>query len=507
MRHVIFGLLALVLQCDLAKAVAASFDCAKASKHAERIVCASAQLSDADTALGQAYGFAMSSVDSPEEVRSEQRRWIREVRDQCIDEACLAEAYRSRIETLNKARVPLKVTHPRPSESAKGATPEVERTSVPGEAPIEPIKVLSVSPNEFQLEVTGSGPTAQDARTDGIRQALQRTVPQIIATERVVQNDSLVMDSIMSSMNGHVQSVDVLSTVRSGNNYEVRMRVHVSRRDIVNFVSLRAHSGTSFQGTALLAELQRETEARRFRDTFIERSLQGYPAAVITAKMVSLIPDSDSSLLKFRIEYRLKSAFVEALRNAANEVKCVRAESFCSQYKICTQIGGKDIVCTLLGAGAHQQAHSGYYQSLVDTFGLPREKDARGKLNFAMRFLDSKGTRVGRRDCYDTVMYSEFDLVKPGRILEIRPRGGGKIDYIYFFSDEPLIYEDKFPLAKLGEIVDLSRTQSVVLAPVIVGKLESGSKEVVFDVVRQPRQNPSKSDSAPPTEKGCLWPE
>lgn len=517
MRLVVFGLLAFVIQCGLTNAVAASFNCAKASKHVERLICASAQLSDADTALGQAYALAMSSAASPEELRSEQRRWLRDVRDRCLDEACLIEAYRRHTLTLNRVKVSLKAHPPAPVESANGVTTETDRAVVPVGVSIEPIKVLSASPNEFQLEVTGSGPTVQDARADGIRQALQRTVPQIIATERVIKNDSVVMDSVMSSMNGNVKSVDVLSTLRSGNSYEVRMHVHISRRDIVNFVSFRAQSGTNFSGAALLAESQREKEARRFRDTFIERSLRGFPAAASNAKLISLKPDLDPSLVKVQIEYRLDTAFVKALRNAANEVQCVGAKTSCSEYEICTQIGHDDIDCTLPGAGAHQpKIESGYsrfgnYQSLVDTFGLPRSSALpRGNLDFAMRFLDSNGTRVGTQGCYDALMSSvsdKFPLWQSSHIVEIRPRGGGNIIHVYSFSDKPLIYEDKLSLAKLEGVVDLSRIKSIELAPVIVENIGFDRKKgIVFDVVRQPRQSSSKSDPVSPTQNECLWP-
>ena len=81
--------------------VAASFDCTKASSEVERAICASASISSLDSQLGVVYATALASSSEAAALRAEQRRWLRQVRDKCPDQDCIATAYRQRTRELN----------------------------------------------------------------------------------------------------------------------------------------------------------------------------------------------------------------------------------------------------------------------------------------------------------------------------------------------------------------------------------------------------------------------
>lgn len=83
---------------------APSFDCAKATQEAEKLVCASPELSALDHELQIAYMAALAHVerDSVAALKKEQRNWIRYVRNVCPDSGCLHDAYASRITLLRK---------------------------------------------------------------------------------------------------------------------------------------------------------------------------------------------------------------------------------------------------------------------------------------------------------------------------------------------------------------------------------------------------------------------
>jgi len=97
-------LLILVGVLALTSAQATSFDCAKAASGIEKLICGSAKLSELDDALDKAYKEARTN-SSPEEAKrlvSDQRQWLKEIRNSCGDEPCLVHAYASRIETIIK---------------------------------------------------------------------------------------------------------------------------------------------------------------------------------------------------------------------------------------------------------------------------------------------------------------------------------------------------------------------------------------------------------------------
>lgn len=80
------------------------FDCAKATQPAEKMICASPELSQLDAELQKAYAGALAHVEreSRTNLVREQRNWIAYVRNACRDKECLRSVYRSRISLLHE---------------------------------------------------------------------------------------------------------------------------------------------------------------------------------------------------------------------------------------------------------------------------------------------------------------------------------------------------------------------------------------------------------------------
>ena len=96
--------LAALLLCCLMRcpAEAASFDCSAASGRIERMICADAALSLADSALGTGFAAALAASPHPQAVRAEQRQWIAASRDKAASPNALLAAYQSRTEELRQ---------------------------------------------------------------------------------------------------------------------------------------------------------------------------------------------------------------------------------------------------------------------------------------------------------------------------------------------------------------------------------------------------------------------
>lgn len=74
-----------------------SFDCAKASSSVEVMICGSRELSALDVQMAAAYKAAPAS----RELRATQIDWRKSVRDACQDEACVANAYKNRLDVMS----------------------------------------------------------------------------------------------------------------------------------------------------------------------------------------------------------------------------------------------------------------------------------------------------------------------------------------------------------------------------------------------------------------------
>jgi hypothetical protein len=78
-----------------------SFDCAKATNNAERLVCADSQLAALDVKMAQLYKQGLTSVTDANAFSGEQQVWL-SMRDVCGDKQCLILAYNDRIKELER---------------------------------------------------------------------------------------------------------------------------------------------------------------------------------------------------------------------------------------------------------------------------------------------------------------------------------------------------------------------------------------------------------------------
>lgn len=79
---------------------AASFDCSKASIWVEKAICSDAKLSELDDSLFKAYKNALASSSDAPALKSEQRAWLKEVRNKCTDAPCLNHVFDDRLKAL-----------------------------------------------------------------------------------------------------------------------------------------------------------------------------------------------------------------------------------------------------------------------------------------------------------------------------------------------------------------------------------------------------------------------
>lgn len=78
---------------------AASFNCDQASTKVEKLICSNTQISKLDEELSSAYKNALAKENNSQQLKNEQRAWIKK-RNSCIDSECLIIEYKRRISEL-----------------------------------------------------------------------------------------------------------------------------------------------------------------------------------------------------------------------------------------------------------------------------------------------------------------------------------------------------------------------------------------------------------------------
>lgn len=80
-----------------------SFDCSKAGTFIEKTICSNQELATLDGTMANLYKNAILDAINPEEIKKEQRSWLKNNRDKCLDIECLKQEYHNRIDALNSS--------------------------------------------------------------------------------------------------------------------------------------------------------------------------------------------------------------------------------------------------------------------------------------------------------------------------------------------------------------------------------------------------------------------
>ncbi len=82
--------------------ISPSFDCAKASSTAERMICSSNELAQADVQLAQVYKAALGNTADKAALKKEQAAWLKNQRNICTDANSMLKVYQERISQLGR---------------------------------------------------------------------------------------------------------------------------------------------------------------------------------------------------------------------------------------------------------------------------------------------------------------------------------------------------------------------------------------------------------------------
>lgn len=179
------------------------------------------------------------------------------------------------------------------------------------------------STDERTVEVMASGATRSQARDEAIRTALQSTVSQLVITDRLVQDSQVVRDDIFSTQNGFITAFEILNESRTEfGEYELRARVTVSERTILNYVALRQGPDSVVDGASLFAEVRRGVGQRSVLYEMFRRFAKGYPWDVVSLEMQSIRPfQGRSDLVVARTKAVSDSGYFVAMQEFLRQVE------------------------------------------------------------------------------------------------------------------------------------------------------------------------------------------
>lgn len=106
--------------CLMTPASAASFDCAKAQTRVEKFVCKDPFISKLDSQLGKVYDkdIAKANPEQKKRLMTDERYWLKGMRDLCTTHTCFKHAYWQRLAELNTFYMPHSPMYKKESDKA-----------------------------------------------------------------------------------------------------------------------------------------------------------------------------------------------------------------------------------------------------------------------------------------------------------------------------------------------------------------------------------------------------
>lgn len=188
------------------------------------------------------------------------------------------------------------------------------------------------SPN-VTVRVVGSGASIDDAKADAVRQALQYALKQLVVADRVISNDRLLRDRVLSTANGYIETYREKYVKRSDAGYSVEADVTVSASRIENFIGVVAGGGGAISGPLLddeqqkrLAQARAEEVQRKARGEIFDRLFEEFPYGVLDLKLLKVnLSPTNPNILVLDLQLAYKPTFLRALEGtvkALAEYEC-----------------------------------------------------------------------------------------------------------------------------------------------------------------------------------------
>jgi hypothetical protein len=142
------------------------------------------------------------------------------------------------------------------------------------------------------VRVLGRGATRWAARNDAVRQALQQRVRQLVIADRAIAGDSLLYDNTVSTLNGFVESFDVISERIEDKEVQLDTKIVVGTGEITRYIARRkTPTGAAIDGDGLLARVQATRLASEATARIVSRLFNGFPEFAVNLLIDDVQPD------------------------------------------------------------------------------------------------------------------------------------------------------------------------------------------------------------------------
>jgi hypothetical protein len=137
----------------------------------------------------------------------------------------------------------------------------------------------------YYIEVQGTGRTAEEARMNGFRLAVEQALGSVIASETEQQNSRIRRDEVISYAAGFVERYEIVTTMPTGSGYEIAMRVWVQRNNLAERLLVKSQADGQVDGARASVAVETAQYSRTQGDRLLGAVLRDFPERSFDIKL------------------------------------------------------------------------------------------------------------------------------------------------------------------------------------------------------------------------------
>jgi len=147
----------------------------------------------------------------------------------------------------------------------------------------------------YYIEVRGQGSTAEEARMNGFRLAVEQALGSVIASETEQRNSRIQRDEVISYAAGFVERHEIVTSMNTGSGYEIAMRVWVSRTNLAERLLVKSRADGQVDGARAAIAVDTAQYSRSQGDRLLATVLRDFPERSFDIKLEPTRVEIDSS--------------------------------------------------------------------------------------------------------------------------------------------------------------------------------------------------------------------
>jgi len=153
--------------------------------------------------------------------------------------------------------------------------------------------LLLISSPVYAIVVTGEGFTFEDAKQQAFKKAVEKEVGVIVDSERIVVEQDLISNQILTYSGGYVTSYTLIEHYPIGELQYVKLDVTVASSKLKDFILLQPHEILDFDGSQFKEIISSYKQQAIDADALVDNFLKYYPheAFLITADEYVVMTD------------------------------------------------------------------------------------------------------------------------------------------------------------------------------------------------------------------------